>query len=95
MYEIERTINIDLPFSFRDVKIYYDADKYNNRDYVADLTLYYNNNWTSEDTKCLKSIMRSCGATNILLVKRKALARTYLDIAFDIKQSKMKELGII
>lgn len=74
-------------FNFREVKVYYDASVYSKRDYSADLTLPSNSNWCSEDTQYLKEVMRKYGATNILCVKRKAIARTYLDLAFDIKVS--------
>lgn len=88
MNEIERTI---LQFrGVREVSVFYDAGKYSKRDYCADVTLYDKSDWTSEDTKYLKEAMREHGATAILSNKRKAIARTYLDMAFDIKESLLK-----
>lgn len=79
----------------RDYKVYYDASKWNKRDYVADITIYcYGDNWNSYDTRYLKECMREAGATNIIGGVKHAMARDYLDLAFDIKKSKMKELGI-
>ena len=75
-----------------DIKVYYDGSKWSKRDYVADITIPYN--WDSFDTEYLKKRMRSAGATNIIGCVRRAIARDYLDLAFDIKKSKMKELGI-
>lgn len=75
-----------------DVNVYYDAGKWSKRDYVAKITVP--RDWDSYETKCIKERMRSAGATNIIGGKRHAIARDYLDLAFDIKKSKMKELGI-
>lgn len=86
--EIRRVID---NYSYR-YNVYYDAGKYNKRDYVADITV--SKNWDSSDTKYLKEDMRKAGATNIIGCVRHAIARDYLDLAFDIKKSKMKELGI-
>ena len=83
---------IDYGYTIRDIKVYYDASKWNKRDYVADITV--SKNWDSYDTKYLKERMREAGATNIIGCVRHAIARDYLDLAFDIKKSKMKELGI-
>ena len=94
--EIEKAIN--RVSGVMEVKVYYDADKWNKRDYVADITIYRNSSyygkWTSEDTWYLKYLMREAGATNIIGCIRHAIARDYLDLAFDIKKSKLKELGI-
>ena len=79
-------------YMIRDIKVYYDASKWNKRDYVADITV--SKDWDSYDTKYLKERMREAGATNIIGCVRHAIARDYLDLAFDIKKSKMKELGI-
>ena len=79
-------------YRLRDVKVYYDGDKWSKRDYVAKITVPYD--WDSYDTKYLKARMRGAGATNIIGCVRHAIARDYLDLAFDIKKSKMKELGI-
>lgn len=79
-------------YTIRDIKVYYDASKWNKRDYVADITV--SKDWDSYDTKYLKERMREAGATNIIGCVRHAMARDYLDLAFDIKKSKMKELGI-
>lgn len=81
--EMERMLN-GLNF-VRDAKVYYDAGEYSKRDYVADITLYYDNHFCSEDMVYLKELMRDIGATAIIGCKRKALARTYLDLAFDKK----------
>ena len=86
--EISRVIN---NYAYK-YNVYYDASKYNKRDYVADITI--GKNWDSTDTKYLKEDMRKAGATNIIGCVRHAIARDYLDLAFDIKKSKMKELGI-
>ena len=75
-----------------DIKIYYDASKWNKRDYVADITV--SKDWDSYDTKYLKERMREAGATNIIGGLKHAMIRDYLDLAFDIKKSKIKELGI-
>ena len=88
IYEVERVID-NYAYNYR---VYYDAGKYNKRDYVADITV--GKNWDSTDTKYLKEDMRRVGATNIIGCVRHAIARDYLDLAFDIKKSKMKELGI-
>ena len=79
-------------YAIRDIKVYYDASKWNKRDYVAEITV--SKDWDSYDTKYLKERMREAGATNIIGCVRHAIARDYLDLAFDIKKSKMKELGI-
>ena len=96
IYEIERAINEICRYSYsvKDVKVYYDAGKWSKKDYAVDITLYKNSNWCSEDTKLLKQAMRNAGATSIIGCVRHAIARDYLDLAFDIKKSKMKELGI-
>lgn len=79
-------------YRIRKVKVYYDASKWSRRDYVANITIP--SDWDSYDTKYLKDRMRNAGATNIIGCVRHAIARDYLDLAFDIKKSKMKELGI-
>jgi hypothetical protein len=79
-------------YAIRDIKVYYDASKWTKRDYVAEITV--SSDWDSYDTKYLKERMREAGATNIIGCVRHAIARDYLDLAFDIKKSKMKELGI-
>ena len=89
--EIKRAIDYDYS-TVKDVSVYYDASKWSKRDYVADITIP--RNWDSYDTKYLKERMRDAGATNIIGCVRHAIARDYLDLAFDIKISKMKELGI-
>ena len=93
IYAVERAIN---RFNgIRNCKVYYDAGKWSKRDYVADITIYcYGDNWNSDDTRYLKECMREAGATNIIGGVKHAIARDYLDLAFDIKKSKMKELGI-
>ena len=93
MNEIKRVINnFD---GIKDCKVCYDASTWNKRDYVADITIYcYGDNWNSDDTRYLKEKMREAGATNIIGCVRRAMVRDYLDLAFDIKKSKMKELGI-
>ena len=79
-------------YRLRDIKVYYDGDKWSKRDYVANITVP--KDWDSYDTKYLKMCMRNAGATNIIGCVRHAIARDYLDLAFDIKKSKLKELGI-
>ena len=79
-------------YGIRNVKVYYDASKWNMRDYVADITVY--SDWDGYDTESLKKRMRDAGATNIIGGIKHAMCRDYLDLAFDIKKSKMKELGI-
>ena len=86
-HEIERH-----SYRLGDIKVYYDGSKWSKRDYVADITVP--RDWDSYDTKYLKMRMRDAGATNIIGCVRHAIARDYLDLAFDIKKSKMKELGI-
>lgn len=94
--EIKRAINEACRYSYsvKDVKVYYDASKWSKKDYVADISLYKNSTWCSEDTKWLKEAMRTAGATGVIGGIKHAIARDYLDLAFDIKKSKMKELGI-
>lgn len=92
IYAVEKAIN---RFSaVRDCKVYYDADKWNKRDYAADITIYHNSGWNADDTRYLKECMRDAGATNIIGGLKHAMTRDYLDLAFDIKQSKIKELSI-
>ena len=79
-------------YMIRNINVYYDASKWNKRDYVAEITV--SSDWDSYDTKYLKERMREAGATNIIGCVRHAIARDYLDLAFDIKKSKIKELGI-
>ena len=76
----------------RDIKVYYDAGKWCKRDYVAEITV--SKDWDMYSTKYLKERMRNAGATNIIGGIKHAMCRDYLDLAFDIKKSKMKELGI-
>ena len=86
-HEIER-----YSYKLNDIKVYYDGDKWSKRDYVANITVP--RDWNSYETQCLKTCMRNAGAINIIGCVRHARARNYLDLAFDIKKSKMKELGI-
>ena len=79
-------------YMIRDIKVYYDASKWNKRDYVAEITV--SSDWDSYSTKYLKKRMCEAGATNIIGGIKHAMVRDYLDLAFDIKKSKMKELGI-
>lgn len=79
-------------YDIRIANVYYDASAWSKRDYVADITV--SKEWTSYDTTYLKEMMRKKGATNIIGGIRHAMARDYLDLAFDIKKSKLKELGI-
>ena len=94
--EIRKAIDNAFRYShaISEVKIYYDAGKWAKKDYVADITIYRNSGWNSEDTKWLKEVMRNAGATGVIGGIKHAIARDYLDLAFDIKKSKMKELGI-
>lgn len=94
--EIKKAIDDAFHYShvISEVKIYYDAGKWSKKDYVADITIYRNSGWNSENTKWLKEVMRNAGATGIIGCVRHAIARDYLDLAFDIKKSKIKELGI-
>ena len=79
-------------YMIRDIKVYYDASKWNKRDYVAEITV--SSDWDMYSTKYLKKRMREAGATNIIGGIKHAMVRDYLDLALDIKKSKMKELGI-
>ena len=88
----EMTIAINSNRAVREVKVYYDASEWTKRDYVADITI--DSLWDKYDTQRIKERMREAGATNIIGCVRHAIARDYLDLAFDIKKSKMKELGI-
>lgn len=90
IYEVANAIRKN--YGIRDVKVYYDAGKWCKRDYVADVTV--SKDWNGDDTQYLKYCMRKAGATNIIGGIKHAIARDYLDLAFDIKTSKMKELGI-
>ena len=88
--EIRKAIGYSL--DMKDVTIYYDAGKWCKRDYVAEITV--SSDWDAYSTKHLKERMRDAGATNIIGGIKHAMCRDYLDLAFDIKKSKMKELGI-
>ena len=79
-------------YMIKDIKVYYDAGKQCKRDYVAEITV--SSDWDSYSTKYLKERMRKAGATNIIGGVKHAIARDYLDLALDIKKSKMRELGI-
>ena len=79
-------------YRIRDIKVYYDANEWNRRDYVAEITV--SSDWDMYSTKYLKECMSEAGATNIIGGIKHAMVRDYLDLAFDIKKSKMKELGI-
>lgn len=93
--DVIRTVKNRFGYSLYDVKVYYDADKWNKRDYVLKATIRcYGDNWNCDDTRYLKDVIRETGATNIIGCVRHAITRDYLDLAFDIKKSKMKELGI-
>ena len=94
--EIEKAIDKAFRYSYSvgNVKVYYDASKWSKKDYVADITIHRNSGWTNEDTKRIKEVMRNAGATGVIGGIKHAIARDYLDLAFDIKKSKMKELGI-
>ena len=95
MYEIKMAIEKAKLYELCDIKVKYDASPlYSKRDYVADITIYNSCKWTCDDTNYLKYIMRKAGATNIIGGIRHAIARDYLDLAFDIKSSKLKELGL-
>ena len=79
-------------YMIRDIKVYYDASKWTKRDYVAEITV--SSDWDKYSTQYLKERMREAGATNIIGGLKHAMVRDYLDLAFDIKKSKIKELGI-
>ena len=79
-------------YRLRKIEVYYDASRWNKRDYVAEITV--SEDWDRYDTQFLKERMRKAGATNIIGGIKHAMVRDYLDLAFDIKKSKMKELGI-
>lgn len=89
---IRRAIESRYVHNIREVKVYYDAGEWCKRDYVAKVTV--SSNWDRYDTQYLKDRMREAGATNIIGGIKHAMIRDYLDLAFDIKKSKMKELGI-
>lgn len=86
--ELERAIErSSLHYYCRSIEIYYDAHPtWSKRDYVLNMTV--SRNWNGEDTKWLKEILRDYGATNIIGGKKHAIARDYLDIAFDEKVKK-------
>ena len=85
MFELEKAIQS--AYYTTSIKIYYDADpRWSKRDYV--LTMTVSRDWEGEDTKWLKEILRDNGATNIIGGKKHAIARDYLDIAFDEKVRK-------
>ena len=97
MYEIKRAIEDAFRYSYNiyKVEVSYDADPlYSKKDYVVDITLYSNCKWDSDSTRYLKEIMRDAGATSIIGGLKHAITRDYLDLAFDIKKEKLKELGI-
>ena len=78
-----------------EARVYYDASpRWAKRDYCADITISRSRGWSSYDTQYLKERMREAGATDIIGGIKHAICRDYLDLAFDIKKSKMKELGI-
>ena len=79
-------------YAIKNINVYYDASKWTRRDYVAEITV--SSDWDMYSTKHLKERMRDAGATNIIGGIKHAMCRDYLDLAFDIKKSKMKELGI-
>ena len=84
MFELARAIDHTLYSYHRDIKIYYDAHPtWAKRDYVLEMTV--SRDWNGEDTKWLKEIMRDNGATSIIGCKRHAIARDYIDFAFDEK----------
>ena len=92
IYAIQNAIEHSF-YGVREVNVYYNAHPtHSKRDYVATITV--SNDWNSEDTHYLKECMRNAGATNIIGGIKHAMVRDYLDLAFDIKKSKMKELGI-
>ena len=93
VYEIKKAISDVTRYSYsvKDIKVYYDAGSWSKRDYVADITLSKNSDWCGEDTKWLKEAMRNVGATSIIGGLKHAMIRDYLDLAFDIKQSKLDE----
>ena len=73
--------------SVSDVKIYYDAHPtWAKRDYVLNMTV--SRDWNGEDTKWLKRFLSSHGASNVIGCKRHAIARDYVDFAFDEKVRK-------
>jgi len=76
----------------KEIKICYDASVYNKRDYVLDATILGHVHWTSESTRDLKDIMREAGAYNIIGCVRHAMARDYLDLAFDINEKKFNKI---
>ena len=90
IYEIKRAIE-NKDYRYSNVKVYYDAGKWSKRDYVAEITVI---DWDGYDTKYLKERMRKAGATNIIGGIKHAMVRDYLDLAFDIKKSKLKQLGL-
>lgn len=79
-------------YAIRNIKVYYNASEWSKRDYVAEITV--SENWDRYDTQYLKDRMREAGATNIIGGIKHAMIRDYLDLAFDIKKSKLKQLGI-
>ena len=87
MIALERAIDNSLYCYHRNINIYYDAHPtWSKRDYVLEMTV--SREWCGDDTKWLKEIMRDNGATNIVGCKRHAIARDYIDFAFDEKVRK-------
>ena len=65
-----------------DVVCHYDASFYNNRDYVLQFTV----DGTSVPAG-LRAELKKLGAVGIIGKVRKAIARNYVDLAFDLKVS--------
>lgn len=67
-----------------EIEVYYDAHpRYSKRDYV--LKMRVPRKWSTEDSRYLKQALRDAGATCIIGRKFRAIARDYLDFAFDRK----------
>ena len=93
--EIKMAIEKAKMYEISDIVIDYDAHPvFSKRDYTAEITIYGNCKWTSDDTNYLKYVMRNAGATNIIGGIKHAMIRDYLDLAFDIKKEKLIELGL-
>lgn len=74
----------------KDITVYYDAGDYSKRDYVARFTIV-NGSWDRDMADYIKYHMREKGAVNIIGGIKHAIARDFVDFAFDISQAKLKK----
>ena len=72
-------------YNIRDIRCYYDADPVvAKRDYVLQATVW---DWDKDYLKLFKDELRSKGATAIIGGIKHAIARDYIDIAFNKKEN--------